>query len=158
MGCVKEVKTLKRYIAAIAIVSLISATLNIPALARDAGGENPEFALALSLITPGLGQVYAGEPGRGLFLFLGEGAAFVLGFALINWGFEDRLRERDVEVLGADGKRYTVRARPSMDAREVAKELGGGQIALIATGAALALGGLGLHIWGAIDAYNLARK
>ena len=152
---------MKRIVAITLILSLSVAALEVPAFAQ--GGLNPDFAAALSVLVPGLGQVYAGETARGLLFLAGEGAMFLVGATLIRLALREPMREslgRNVaDVVGTDGKTYRVIVVPSREearerASQVLGDLDGGQIALIATGAILILGGIAIHAWGAADAYN----
>ena len=156
---------MKKVFSITLVISLLVTVLAVPVLGEEK--LNPDFAAVLSVMVPGLGQIYAKETTRGLIFFGSEMVIFAVGTGLIQAALKDPMmeafEERGVEVVGKDGKTYTVFAVPSREEMEKRVEqffenMDGGQVALLGAGGLLILGGIGFHVFGAIDAYNLANQ
>ena len=156
---------MKKIVSITLILSLSLMLSGGPAFSQDK--LNPDFAATLSLLFPGLGQIYAGDTTRGLIFLGSEIVIFAVGSGLIQAALKDPIREsfaeRGIQIVGKDGKTYTVFAVPSREEmkkrfEEFFTNLDGGQVAMLTTGGILIFVGIGFHIFGAIDAHGLANK
>ena len=101
---------------------------------------NPDIALTFSIFMPGAGQFYNGQDAKGLAFFLGTYACFGVSYisvltGLLTW------------TTHYNGTPYGPSYRGNV-----------GNVSLLAMGGVSLLAGIGLWIYSAVDAYNIAGK
>ncbi len=111
---------------------------------RDYVRKNPTTVAILSAIAPGMGQVYADKPGKGIAFFMSDIA--LLGAALYHL---DRANRSDD---------YANRYDSYLDGHDTYRQSYVKSNGHNALGTALLLGWLGVHVWNIFDAAETARS
>jgi hypothetical protein len=109
--------------------------------------KNPNTAAILSAVIPGMGQAYAGNPGKGALFLISEIALFsVAGFNFDRADYYDYYSDRYNRFYDKYGDSFITYNQGYVESKKY-KTLG----------AVFLIGALGIHVWNIFDAAETAR-